>query len=78
MPPPTPFLAVFYFTKAKFTSKKLVLNEYEIYLKMLEMAILETKIFKISDPLESSHLWHLLVLPTAPFENPGSTPVMYC
>ena len=28
------------FTKAKFTSKKIVLNEYEIYLKMLDLAIL--------------------------------------
>ena len=36
------------FYKNKFTSKKLyvVLNEYEICLKMLEMAILETHIFK--------------------------------
>ena len=31
-----------FFTKAKFSSKKLVLDEYEIYLKMLEIAILET------------------------------------
>ena len=30
----------------EFTSKKVVLNEYEIFLKMLEMAIIETQIFK--------------------------------
>ena len=35
-----------FFTKAKFMSKKLVLNLYEICLKMLEMAILEIEIFK--------------------------------
>ena len=38
----------FFFTKTKFMSKKsyVVLNEYKIYIKMLEMAILETHIFK--------------------------------
>ena len=47
LPPPLfGFFSSFY--KNKFTSKKLylVLNEYEICLKMLEMAILETHIFK--------------------------------
>ena len=39
-------LGLFFFTKATFTSKKLVLNEYEICLKKLEMAILETQFFK--------------------------------
>ena len=34
--------------KTKFTSKKLVLNEYGSCLKMLEMAILETQFSKIS------------------------------
>ena len=48
-----------FFTKAKFTSKKSILNEYEICLKMLEMAIFETQIFKNvwgsipPDPLEA-------------------------
>ena len=42
---PSPFLDYF-FTKTKFTSKKWVLNEYEICLKMLEEAILETQTFK--------------------------------
>ena len=42
--PPPPFLK-FFFTKVKFTSKEIVLNNYEICLKMLEMAILETQIF---------------------------------
>ena len=35
-----------HFAKAKFTSKTLILNEYEICLRMQEMAILETQIFK--------------------------------
>ena len=39
-PPPSPILN-FFFTKTKFTSKKLVFSEYEICLKMLKMAILE-------------------------------------
>ena len=42
---PVPTFWIF-FTKAKFMSKKLVLNLYEICLKMLEMAILEIEIFK--------------------------------
>ena len=60
--PPSPF--GFFFTKAKFTSKKLVLDEYKICLKMLEMAILETQFFKNfwrgmpQTPLENSRLWH--------------------
>ena len=41
----TPLLE-FFLTKAKFTSKKLVLNGYESCLKLLEVAILETRIFK--------------------------------
>ena len=32
--------------KSEVYEQKLVLNEYEICLKMLEMAILETQIFK--------------------------------
>ena len=40
-PPPLDF-----FLKAKFISKKLVLNKHEMCLKMLEMAILETQISK--------------------------------
>ena len=51
-PPPPLFFGFFslFFTETKFTSKKLyvVLNEYEICLKMLEMAILETHISEIS------------------------------
>ena len=39
----SPFCSFFFFTIAKFTSKKLVLNEQEISLKMLGMAILETQ-----------------------------------
>ena len=49
--PPT-FLDFFFFlfAETKFTSKKLyvVLNENEICLKMLEMAVLETRISEIS------------------------------
>ena len=54
----------FFSTKAKFTSKKLVLDKCQICLKMLEMAILETKILKKfcgrmpPDPLEGSYLQH--------------------
>ena len=36
---PDPSPLDFTFTKAKFTSKKLVLDEYEICLKMLEMGL---------------------------------------
>ena len=68
-PPPLPFW-IFFFTKAKFTSKTLVLNEYEICLKMLKMVILETKIFK--------SFWGSMPPgpPTmlAPSESPGSAP----
>ena len=48
LPPPLFGFFSSSFYKNKFTSKKLyvVLNEYEICLKMLEMAILETHIFK--------------------------------
>ena len=66
-----PFLE-FLFTKAKFTSKKVVLNEYEICLKMLEMAILETQIFKKflgsmrQHPPEGSCLQRSLVHPPPP------------
>ena len=42
---PVPTFWIF-FTKAKIMSKKLVLNLYEICLKMLETAILEIEIFK--------------------------------
>ena len=49
--PPSPLFFGFFslfFTETKFTCKKLylVLNEYKIGLKMLEMAILENRIFK--------------------------------
>ena len=60
---PLPPLPPFFFPgKTKFTSKILVLNEYEICLKMMGMAILETQIFKNflggmpQTPLESMHL----------------------
>ena len=58
------------FTKAKFTSKILVLNEYEIYLKMLDLAILGIRIFqnfwRSMTPLESLRLWRSLVPPDPP------------
>ena len=40
--PPPPCFWLFFFAKTKFPSKELVLNEYKVCLKMLEMAILET------------------------------------
>ena len=63
------------FYKNKFTSKKLyvVLNEYKTCLKMLEMAILETHIFKTfwgsmpPDPPRKLAL-SALVLPTSPLK----------
>ena len=68
MLPPPPF--GFYFTKAKFTSKKILLDEYEICLKMLEMAILETQIFKsFSGSMSPRKLVPLvLVLPPPPLK----------
>ena len=55
-PPPLDF-----FLKAKFISKKLVLNKHEMCLKMLEMAILETQIsnllLKISTSIPVSYIW---------------------
>ena len=54
VPPSLTPLGVFFFFKSEvYEQKKLVLNEYEICLKILEMAILETQIFK---NIESSHL----------------------
>ena len=47
----------FFLNKIEVYKQKIVLNEYEICFKMLEMAILETQIFK------SSHLWPLLCFP---------------
>ena len=41
-----PFRIIFLFYKSEVYWQKLVLNEYEICLKMLEMVILETQIFK--------------------------------
>ena len=67
----------FFFTKTKFTSKKLVLNEYEICLKALEMVILEIQIFKTfwrsmtPDPLEISCLG---THGASSLESPGSAP----
>ena len=70
-----------FFTKMNLTSIKLVSNEYEICLKVLEMAILhvETQIFKNfwgsmpHTPLESLQLQFSLP-PPLPLESPGSTP----
>ena len=42
--PPHLFWIFFFFTEVKFTSKKLVLNEYKICLKLLEMAIFKKKL----------------------------------
>ena len=67
------------FTKAKFTSKKVVLNKYKICLKMLEMAILETQIFKNfwesmpPDPPWKAHTFAVHGAPP-PFESPESVP----
>ena len=56
--PPPPFLGVLFLDISEVYKQKLVLNKYEIYLKMLEMVIFETQIFK---NLKESHLWHPLV-----------------
>ena len=79
-PPPPPSLFRFCFYKSEVYYQKLVLNKYEICLKMLEKAILETRLFKKFSgggcphtSLESSHLRHSLV-PPPPLENLGSTP----
>ena len=54
----------------------MVLNEYEICLKMLEMAILETQIFKnvwgSMHPDLLGKLARLCPLPPPPLESPGS------
>ena len=81
LPPPPlfEFFFFFLFTKTKFTIKELyvVLNEYESCLKILEMAILETHIFKNfwrsmpPDPPESSRLRRSLC--SSSFESPGPT-----
>ena len=68
----------FFLTKAKFTSKKLVLDEYEVCLKMLEMANLETQIFKTfrkGMPQDPSRKLAPLALVMLPSESPGSAPV---
>ena len=78
MPPP-PFFWSFLiiFIKVRFKSKKLVLNEYEICFKMMEMANLETQIFKnfwgsmLTDPPRKLMPLVLMVL-HPPFESPGS------
>ena len=44
---PPSILDSFSFTKSKFTSKNIVINEYEVCLKMLQMTILETQILNI-------------------------------
>ena len=44
--PPPPSFRKFFFTKVKFCWQKLVLNEYKICLKVLEMALLDIQIFK--------------------------------
>ena len=64
-PPPPPFWSFV------FQAKELVLNEYKIFLKTLEMVILETQNFfkkflgkyapRPPPPLKCSCLWHLLV-----------------
>ena len=41
-----PLFWSFFFNKNEVYEQNLVLNEYEIYLKILEMAVLETQIFK--------------------------------
>ena len=83
--PPLPHpLWIFFFTKAKFMSKKLILDENEIYYKMLEMAISETQIFinfggdMPPDPLRKLAPLALVVPPPHPFESPGSAPVSHC
>ena len=66
-----------FFTKAKFTSKKLALNKYEICLKlnkMLEMAVLETQIFEnFWGNMPPNSLRQSMV--PLPLESPGSAPV---
>ena len=68
----------FLITKAKFMSKKLVLNEYEIGLKMLEMAILEIQIFKnfwgSMPPHPPGKFVPSALVGDPPFESPGSVP----
>ena len=83
-PPPSPSSDYFSFYKSKVYLQKLVLNEYEICLKMLEMAILETQIFKIfwgggMPPDPPRKLAPLALVgappPPPPFENLESAPV---
>ena len=77
--PVPPFGIIFLQKRSLLT--KLVLNEHKICLKMLEMATLETQIFKNSGrecsqtPLESLRLRRSLVPP--PFANPGSAADFY-
>ena len=62
----------FFFYKSEVYQQKVVLNEYEICLKMLEMATSETQIFKNvwgacpQNPLENSRLRRSLVPPPPP------------
>ena len=76
--PPPPLLDFFFLQKRSLLAK-LVLNKHKICLKMLEMAILETQIFKNfcgsmpPDPprkLAPSAL--VAALPPPPFANPGT------
>ena len=64
----------FFFKETKFTSKKTVLNEYEIYRKLLEMAILETVGSMPRPPLEKLRRYGAI---SRPLEGPGSTPGLY-
>ena len=59
---PPPVFGCFFFAKTKFPSKELVLNEYKVCLKMLEMAILET-FFYGSTPISGG------TCPQTPLEN---------
>ena len=67
VPPPPPSFRKFFFTKVKFCWQKLVLNEYKICLKVLEMALLDIQIFKSLSPLVEAP-------PPFPLQNPGSAP----
>ena len=68
-PPPPVLIFFFFFYKSEVYQQKFLLNEYEMCLKMLEMAILKTQIFKNfwggmpPDPLKSSCLRRSLVSP---------------
>ena len=75
------FSDYFSFLQKRSLLTKISINEYEICLKILEMVILETQIFKIfggacpHTPPGSLRLRRSLVPPPHPFQNPGSAPV---